>query len=155
MTFRQFVEVKNFFHAGPPLAFGPRLEWKLHGSNQFPPLLSFWISSHFGHVSFEIGTVIFEVTEQQSVPQVNGIVPDIAAPDHVQNFRPDLRMLFLVLLNCLRPHADYRAVPFHRDCLLVRSLLRQGETAELNSLPHLPQQFVTPARVERSGPPAK
>src|SRR5271169_2869428 len=95
MTFRQFVEVKNFFHAGPPLAFGPRLEWKLHGSNQFPPLLSFWISSHFCHVSFEIGTVIFEVTEQQSVPQVNGIVPDIAAPDHVQNFRPDLRMCFL------------------------------------------------------------
>jgi hypothetical protein len=50
--------------------------------------------------------VIFEVTEQQIVFQVDGIIPDIATPDHVQNVRPNVRMAILVLLNCLAPHAN-------------------------------------------------
>src|ERR1700680_40587 len=66
-TFSALIEVKNFFHVGPPLILPASFKRTLHRHHDCPPLLCFWIGSHCCHVRWIICAVIFEVAEEQAV----------------------------------------------------------------------------------------
>jgi hypothetical protein len=83
------------------------------GFHYCPPLLCLGISRHLRHVRLKVRIVVFPIAEQQIIFEKDGIIADIAISEHVQNLRPNRRMKFLVLLDCLRLYSDYRSVPFH------------------------------------------
>src|ERR1700690_1328842 len=61
------LEMKNLFHAGPPLTFRPSFKRTLHRHHDGPPFLCFLIGCHFCHISGVVCAVIFEVAEEQAV----------------------------------------------------------------------------------------
>src|SRR5207253_8273308 len=79
------IEMKHFFHAGPPFAGGAGLKRTLHRSHYLPPLLCLGISRHLRHVRLKICTMVFPITEQQIIFEEDGIIANIAISDHVQN----------------------------------------------------------------------
>src|SRR3979490_2671792 len=109
----QSVAMKNLVHVGPPLASGARFQGLLHWHHKSPPFLRLWISRHCRHVRSVVRAVIFEISEQEVVFQIDGIVSNIATPDHGEHFWPHRRVIFLVGFKRLRPYFDYRTIALH------------------------------------------
>jgi len=55
--------MKDFFHAGPPLAGGAVGERLLAGFAESPPALGHGVRSEASHVGGEVGADVFKVTE--------------------------------------------------------------------------------------------
>jgi hypothetical protein len=52
---------------------------------QLPPAPCFRVSCHGGHVGFVVGAHIFEVAEQEAVPQEDRVVGDVDLAEHGQH----------------------------------------------------------------------
>jgi len=52
--------------------------------------------SHLFPIGLDIGSVIFDITEENSIFEVNRMVPDVALVNHAQYFWPDRRVITFV-----------------------------------------------------------
>lgn len=87
------IQMKYFFHYGPPFAGLSRPERFLHRCHDGPPFPRFEMSAHLRHITVEVIANIFEIAEQHIVLQENRVVCDVASTDHFQDFWPDGRMV--------------------------------------------------------------
>src|SRR5262249_39803303 len=65
------------------------------------------------HIRRMIGPIVFVVSEQEIIFQKDGVVPDVRAPDRVENFRPDVSMIFLVTFDVARFDSNHESKRLH------------------------------------------
>src|SRR6266436_9668799 len=109
------IEMKNLVHLRPPLALFSCRKRFLHRPDQSPPLLSLDMRSHLAPVTFQIASVIFEVAEEHAVLQVNGIVPNVAFKNLVQDLGPNRRVTTLVGFLAAWLELDHQSKALHRS----------------------------------------
>jgi hypothetical protein len=102
----QLIGMKDFLHAGPPLARRRVSTERCIGPHDLPLLLSPGISSHLRHVSVIICSVVLKIAEQKPILQENGEVADVALPDHGQHLGPHCGMIPPILVEGFRPQPD-------------------------------------------------
>jgi hypothetical protein len=57
--------------------------------------------------------VIFKISEEKVVFQIDGVVADVATLDHFENLRPHGCMVLLVGLDEFRPYFDHKTITLH------------------------------------------
>ena len=67
-----------------------------------------------------VAAVIFEVTEQDVVLEVDGVVANIALPDHVQHLWPDRLMILFVGIGDSWFETQSHSEPFHFESVLIK-----------------------------------
>ena len=72
------LEMEDFLHVCPPLAFLSCWEWVLQRFHDCPPFLRLGVRSHLGPIFFQITAVVFQVAEEKVVFEEDGIVFNIA-----------------------------------------------------------------------------
>src|SRR5882724_5753474 len=115
--------MEYLFHLGPPLPFFSCRYRLLHWLHDGPPLLSFCMCSHLVPVGLQVASVVFEITEQDSISEVDRIIPDLAFVDHAQNFRPDRCVIAFVTFLTTGFEPDHHSESLHRSHLKLRSLM--------------------------------
>src|SRR5580658_10741562 len=86
------VEMKYFFHFGPPLTLFSGGEWILHWAHNRPPFLGFRVRGHLCPICLDVGSVILEIAKQEIVFEKDGVVTNVALRDLAQHFRPHSSM---------------------------------------------------------------
>src|SRR5436309_10131497 len=100
------VCVKNLLHLGPPFTRGTRGNRFLHGIHDGPPLSGFRVSRHLGHICLEIVSNVFEIRKKSIVLKEDAVVSDVAVANGLENFRPDIGMVFNIVLFHFRPEPN-------------------------------------------------
>ena len=140
--------MKHFLHLGPPLprfSCGQRF---LHGLHHSPPFLRFPVRGHFGPVTLQIGAVIFEIAEEDVILEKNGIFPDVAFQNLLQDFRPHRSVLLLVgaCVSGLQP--DHHSESIHLPILIrdhnVRHVGRNGREPRTTKRCDIPRVATVP-----------
>src|SRR4029077_15477094 len=114
------IHVKHFAHLRPPFSLLSIRYRLLHALHDFPPFLGLFVRGHFGPVALHVAAVIFEVTEQDAVLEVDGVVANIALPDHVQHLWPDRLVILFVGIRDTWFETQSHSEPSHFDSFLIR-----------------------------------
>src|SRR6185437_3660737 len=110
--------MKNFRYVEP---LATRLNIRqslLHRIHDRPPPLCLGIRSHLAHISLVVAAMVFEVRNEKAVVKVNGIVADVAGLNRGEDRRPNLLVVFDVLLATFRTKPDQLAVTTHKSLQL-------------------------------------
>ena len=113
------VHVEHFLHVRPPFPFG---------SVGIGCCLGFIMAHHswvvgsaaiFRHVSLEVVANILKVGKEGIVFKEDRIIPDVALVDSLQNSRPNLRMVFNVLVVGFRLESDDLSIPLSFGACMI------------------------------------
>src|SRR5690242_16939191 len=105
--------MKDLFHLCPPLALFTRRKWILHGFHDGPPLLRLLIRSHLGPIRCYVLAMVFEISKQKMIFEVNRVVPDITLAQRREYFWPHGSVVSLVSLYAFRLQPQHHSDPFH------------------------------------------
>src|SRR5258708_5094388 len=109
--------MKYFFHLRPPLPLFSRWERILQRTDDSPPVLGFWVSSHLRPVLFDVCSVIFEISKQDILFEEDGVVANVALRDLAQHFGPNSGVVSLVFLSAPGLDVDHCAESLHSGLL--------------------------------------
>ena len=110
--------VKYLASFRPNLSLGGGIRKRyLAGIGFLPPAASLGICSHFFHVCCKIVARVFEVGKKEELPvdflECDGVVLDVALPDHAENAGPSCRVQPKVVFGFFQAEPGYGLHPLH------------------------------------------
>ena len=71
--------------------------------------------SHLAPVTFQVASVVFEIAEKHAVLEVDGIIPDVAFQNLIQDLRPNRGVVSLVSFLASWLESDHHSKALHRS----------------------------------------
>jgi hypothetical protein len=111
----QLVDVEDFGQGRPMFASGCCCDGDLHGVHDLPPALGLGVGCHLAHVGCVVRAVVFEVGEEGSFAQEDGVVADVAVCDGFEHCGPYVSVVADVFGFILGAQVDDLSVAAQRN----------------------------------------